>query len=204
LKKELDESKRLLSQSLFSVDRDNKHIYSELGQIIQGTNYDKRKPKIGVRKSILDSLYNASLTIDSMSLIDNLYNLTKLKLAMNDSLRSFASDWYICDYTTEKMEIFDFYEHSPFYKYGDTVKFVFSIRNPSYLLENNFELIGFSREELGSKENNSVTYYIPTAKFIGRNESHKDVDFNYQVVVRNTYSNKIDTMFLTKRFTIDR
>lgn len=204
LVKENKDLKFLLSKAVLSVDRDSKHIYNELVDIIGDTSYDKQYPEIKTQRIMFDSIYKLHQTFDTTILTKELIEATKNKLLLNDSLIKFSSRFNICGFHVSKMLITEYFEHEAYYNYGDTATFVFNLNTPPYLLENNFEIIDFTRKEFGSQKQNCITYKIPTSQLLTLDETPKLIKFDFKIITKNNYTNQLDTLFLWTDLTVFR
>lgn len=202
LKKELES---LLGKSIYSVERDNRNIYWELESILLDTYMAEKYPRLKSQWDALVASYNTTQYVDSLMIADSLIPTARKHIQLNNSMLEFYEGFNIHSRTLASIIYFTrYFEHKPIYQYGDTVNYVVNLRNPPYLLENTFELIDFTNEQYGFEEYNELTYSLPTTDFMGTGEKQKEVEFSYRLVIRNTYSNELDTSYHSTKFVIHR
>ncbi|MES2560473.1 MAG: hypothetical protein V4590_12070 [Bacteroidota bacterium] len=95
-----------------------------------------------------------------------------------------------------------FFSHDNHYHYGDTVKFIFLMNQ--HLIGNSYEIVDFDNRDIASVDNNNITYNIPTQRLITNADLPKEVKFKYKVIVRNTYSNTLDTLNYWTTYIVDK
>ncbi|GAB1448357.1 hypothetical protein MASR2M44_13650 [Bacteroidota bacterium] len=169
--------------------------------LIRNLDYEEKFPELTKRVKRIDSiykLYKFNPEIDSFGVI----KLVKNKLMLNDSLKSYFGKYPICiDRLQLRLLINSYFSHENLYRYGDTVTFIFQLNQ--HLIGNFYEIIDFDSKELGTKENNIITYKIPTRRLFRKSDLPKEAQFNFRVIIRNLLTNELETLDNQTTFTVD-
>ena len=198
--KENHELLLLLNKTIVPIDIANRKMHEDVNKI-RNLDYEEKFPELTKRVERIDSiykLYKFNPEIDSSGVIE----LVKNMLMLNDTFKSYFGKYPICiDNLQLRLLTNEYFSHDNKYNYGDTITIIFEINQ--HLIGNFYEIIDFDNKELGTKENNIITYKIPTRQLFRKTNLPKEAQFNFKVIIRNLITNELETLENSKTFTVD-
>ena len=201
-KKREKELSILLEKSAYSVDRDNSYIHDDLKLILNNEYLAKGRPYLPLQKKIFDSLVSSLKTSDSNQLKSTLIKSVIDKLNLNDSLIHFRSNWTHHGTPNYSYSMVEYFEHAPIFKYGDTINFTFHVISTIGLIKPEYQIIDFFPKNFCKNGKWYLKLSIPTRSLVNSPQNPVEHTIEYKYLLKNIYTNKVDTLFLTREVTI--